>query len=50
VRCQVGDTADSIALDLDVGRHHLLDQWLQPAKLDDQDLVVGWVALVVSPS
>jgi hypothetical protein len=41
VRGQVGDTADSIALDLDVWRHHLFDQGLQPAELDDQDLVLG---------
>ena len=41
VRCQVGDTTDSIALNLDVWRHHLLDQGLQPTKLDNQDNVVG---------
>jgi hypothetical protein len=35
VRCQVGDTADGIALNLDVRRHHLLDERLQPAELDD---------------
>lgn len=42
MRGQVSDAADSVALNLDIWRHHLLDERLQPAELDDQDLVVGY--------
>jgi len=41
VRCQVGDTADSIALDLDIVGHHLSDQRLESAKMHYQYLIVG---------
>lgn len=41
VRSEVGDTTNSIALDLDIWRHHLLDKRLESAELDNQDLVVG---------
>ena len=40
---QVRDTSDSIALDLDIARDHLLDQGGQPTKLDDEDLVIGFL-------
>lgn len=40
---QISDAADSIALDLDVGRQHLADKRCQTAQLDDQDLVLGWM-------
>jgi hypothetical protein len=43
VRREVGDTPDGVALYLDVGRVHLLDQWGQAAQCDDGDLVLGCV-------
>jgi hypothetical protein len=39
--CQVGDTADGIALHFDVGRHHLTDQRGQPSEGDNQDFVLS---------
>lgn len=41
VRGEVGDAADSITLDFDVGGQHLADQWGQATQLDDEDLVLG---------
>lgn len=49
MRGQVGDTADSIALHLDVGRHHLSDQRSQPSKLDNQDFVFGYDSCQLQP-
>lgn len=39
--CEVGDAADCVALDLDVGREHLSDQGFKAAEADDGDLVLG---------
>jgi hypothetical protein len=44
---KICDAANGIALDFDIGRHHLADQWRQAAKLDDGDLVLGWRLLEV---
>jgi hypothetical protein len=41
LRRQVRDTSNSIALDLDVGRHHLANEGVQPAELNNQDFIVG---------
>lgn len=41
LRREVRDAPNSIALDLDVGRHHLANERGQPAELNDQDFVVG---------
>lgn len=38
---QVGDASDGVALDLDVGRVHLLDQGRQAAESDNGDLVLS---------
>jgi hypothetical protein len=45
---QVGDASDGIALDLDVGRVHLLDEGSQATEGDNGDLVLGcgWLAAV----
>lgn len=38
---EVGDAADGVALDLDVGREHLTDERLESTELDDGNLVLG---------
>jgi hypothetical protein len=38
---QVGDASDGIALDLDIGRVHLLDEGSQATEGDNGDLVLG---------
>lgn len=45
VRGQVGDAADGIALDLDIGRVHLLDEGSKTTESDNGDLVLGCGAL-----
>jgi hypothetical protein len=39
--CQVGNAPHSIALDLNVGTEHLPDERLEPAELDNQNLVLS---------
>jgi hypothetical protein len=42
VRCEIRNASDGVALHLDVGRVHLLDQGRQPPQRDDGDLVLGY--------
>lgn len=48
MRRQVRDASDSVALDFDVGRAHLVDEGAQSPEGHDLDLVLGWVARRVS--
>ena len=41
VRCEVGDAAHGIALNLYVGRHHLPDEGSQAAEGDDEYFVLS---------
>jgi hypothetical protein len=40
--CQIGHTTNGVALDFDIGAQHLPYQRFQPAKLDDEKLVIGY--------
>jgi hypothetical protein len=44
---QIGDAADSIALDFDVAGHHLSDQRWEAAQLYDGNFVLGWDMLAM---
>lgn len=39
--CEVRNTTNSVALDLDVGAEHLADEGFQTTKLYDEQLVVS---------
>lgn len=43
---QVGDTPDRIALNLNIGRYHLVNQRRQPSQGDNQHLVIGYMLSV----
>jgi hypothetical protein len=40
---EVGNTSYGIALNLDIRRQHLPNQWLQPSKRDNQQLVIRYL-------
>ena len=40
--CQIGNTSDRIALNLDIRRHHLAYKRSQPSQSNDQHLVIRW--------
>lgn len=46
MRSKVGDTSNSIALDLYVGTKHLTYKGLEPAQLDNEQLVLSWSGVI----
>lgn len=41
MRGKVRNTSDSVALHLDVGTEHLANERLEPAQLDNEQLILG---------
>jgi hypothetical protein len=46
--CQIRHAADCIALDFDIGTQHLTYERLQPAKFDDEKLIVSYRDISIS--
>lgn len=40
--CEVGDTANCVALNFDIGREHLPDEGLESAQGNNEQLVLGY--------
>jgi hypothetical protein len=45
VRSKVGNASNSVALHLDVGTEHLTNERLEPAQLDNKQLILGYPEL-----
>jgi hypothetical protein len=43
--CKIGNTSNSVTLHLDVGAKHLTNEGLEPAQLDYEQLILGYLAL-----